>query len=75
MDGYLQVLSKAGVKVVVIHGDKDNVVPLECSNNIQMVVPNAEVTIIKNADHSSVLLGRERDFTRRLERIWESIAC
>ncbi|CAL9024499.1 unnamed protein product [Prunus brigantina] len=75
MDGYLQVLSKAGVKVVVIHGDKDNVVPLECSNNIQMILPNAEVTIIKNADHSSVLLGRERDFTRRLERIWESIAC
>lgn len=72
MEGHLQVLSKAGVKVCVIHGDRDNVVPMECSNNIQMAAPDAEVNIVTNANHNSVIFGRERDFTRHVEHIWES---
>ncbi|PRQ45823.1 putative dihydrolipoyllysine-residue acetyltransferase [Rosa chinensis] len=70
MECYLEVIGKAGVKVSVIHGDRDQVVPVECSNNIQMTVPEAQVNIIKNADHSSVLLGREKDFTLHLEHVW-----
>lgn len=70
MEGYLQVLAKAGAKVCVIHGDRDQVVPQECSTNIQMAVPEAQVNIIKNADHASVLLGREKDFTRHVEHVW-----
>ncbi|KAL6214436.1 hypothetical protein ACLB2K_013870 [Fragaria x ananassa] len=70
MESYLEVISKAGVEVFVIHGDRDQVVPVECSNNIRMAVPEAQVNIIKNADHSSVLLGREKDFTLYLQHVW-----
>ncbi|XP_004290023.1 PREDICTED: uncharacterized protein LOC101312979 isoform X1 [Fragaria vesca subsp. vesca] len=70
MESYLEVISKAGVKVFVIHGDRDQVVPVECSHNIWMAVPEAQINIIKNADHSSVLLGREKEFTLYLQHVW-----
>ncbi|KAI4301004.1 hypothetical protein L6164_034322 [Bauhinia variegata] len=74
VDSYLQVLSKAGVKVHVIQGDKDQVVPMECLNNFKLKFPNAEVEIIRNADHTTVLFGREKEFTQNLEHIWTSFS-
>ncbi|KAK2637640.1 hypothetical protein Ddye_025435 [Dipteronia dyeriana] len=35
-------------------------------------VPDAERCIISNANHMTVILGREKEFTRSLERIWSS---
>ncbi|XP_021667894.2 probable lysophospholipase BODYGUARD 4 isoform X2 [Hevea brasiliensis] len=74
LDENLDRLMKSGVKFCVIHGDCDNVVPLECSESIKSKVPNAEINIISNADHCSVIMGREKDFTRNLEHIWASFA-
>lgn len=72
MDDYLKAVNENGMKLKVIQGDRDQVVPLECSNNIKIKVPDAEVKIILNADHSTVILGRGKYFTRDLEDQWDS---
>lgn len=73
MDKYLETLKISGVKMNIIQGSKDQVVPLECSSNMKMKVADAEVKVIANADHSSVVIGREKEFTRDLEQFWVSI--
>lgn len=72
MDDYLKTLNEDRVKLSVIQGNKDQVVPVECSINIKMKVPNAKVNIIPNANHNTVILGREKEFTQTLEHIWTS---
>ena len=74
MDEYLETVRKSGVKVSVIQGSQDQVVPLECSNNIKTKVPDAEVRVIADEDHGSVILGRPEDFARDLKLIWASTA-
>nr|GME08740.1 probable lysophospholipase BODYGUARD 4 [Ipomoea batatas] len=74
MDKYLETLRNRGVKMNVIQGSKDQVVPLECSSNMKMKVgDNAEVKVTANVDHTSVVVGREEEFTRDLEQFWASI--
>ncbi|OIT27657.1 PREDICTED: probable lysophospholipase BODYGUARD 4 [Nicotiana attenuata] len=73
MDKYLETLSIAKVKINVTQGSRDQVVPLECSTNIKMKVPDAMVKIIANADHTSVVRGREKDLCNDLEKLWGSI--
>ncbi|KAJ4838440.1 hypothetical protein Tsubulata_022063 [Turnera subulata] len=70
MDDFLETLSECKVKLCVVQGDRDYVVPVECSNNIRTKVPSAEIDIISNTDHCSVVIGRERDFTQYLEQRW-----
>ncbi|WCJ27644.1 alpha/beta-Hydrolases superfamily protein [Euphorbia peplus] len=72
MDDFLEILRESGAKICVMQGDRDNVVPLECGKNIKEKVPSAQVCIISNADHSSVIMGREKDFGQHLEHIWTS---
>lgn len=72
MGDYLKAVNENGMKLKVIQGDRDQVVPLECSNNIKIKVPDAEVKIILNADHTTVILGRGKYFTRDLEDQWDS---
>ena len=74
MDECLETLKRSRVKIYVIQGDRDEIVPLECSTNIKMRIPNAEVDIINNVDHSSVILGRETNFTQYLEHTWLSFS-
>nr|AFK37610.1 unknown [Lotus japonicus] len=73
MDSYLEILTKARVRINVIQGDQDQVVPMECCRNIKLKAPNAEINVIPNADHSTVLLGREKEFSYSLEHTWESV--
>lgn len=70
LDAYLEVLRAAGVRICIVQGRKDEVVPVECSLNLKMKDPEIELHIIPNADHSSVILGRAEEFTRDLERFW-----
>lgn len=74
MDKYLEILRLSKVKIHVIQGNRDHVVPLECSINLIRKVPHAKIDIIENADHISVIFGREKQFTRDLEHVWESIS-
>ncbi|KAF8395546.1 hypothetical protein HHK36_019494 [Tetracentron sinense] len=71
-DEYLEAMKKSGTILNVIQGDRDQVVPLECSHNIKVKVPHADVKIICNADHNTVILGRGKELTRDLEQIWLS---
>ncbi|KAG1338856.1 putative lysophospholipase BODYGUARD 5 [Cocos nucifera] len=70
MDKHLEVVKKAAIPVKIIQGDKDQVVPLECSYNMKSRLPLADLKIITNADHNTVMIGREKVFTRDLEQIW-----
>lgn len=72
MDEFLEILSRSRVKIFVVHGDGDQIVPLECSTDIRTKLPNAKLHIIKNTDHTSVILGREHIFTQFLEHTWLS---
>ncbi|CAM8925322.1 unnamed protein product [Rhodiola kirilowii] len=72
MDDYLTTLNNSAVKLKVIQGDKDQVVPMECLLNIKKKFPAAEIRILKNADHSTVILGREKQFAQELESFWDS---
>ncbi|KAL3629772.1 hypothetical protein CASFOL_026994 [Castilleja foliolosa] len=71
-DKYLGALTTAGVKIRVVQGTKDQVVPLECSFNMKKTAPEIELEIVPNADHSTVILGRMKEFTRSLEILWAS---
>ncbi|XP_018724662.2 probable lysophospholipase BODYGUARD 4 [Eucalyptus grandis] len=73
LDDYLERLRKSRARIVIIHGNCDKVVPLECSSNIKMKIPHAEVEIIPNASHTTVILGREQAFTRKLEHVWANL--
>lgn len=73
MDRYLETLKIAKVKINVIQGSRDQVVPMECSNNVKMKVPDAVVKIVDNADHTSVVIGREKVLCNDLEELWGSI--
>ncbi|KAI3446619.1 hypothetical protein Pfo_003284 [Paulownia fortunei] len=72
LDKYLEALRAARVKIHVIQGTKDQVVPVECSSNMKMKTPEIELDIIPNADHNTVILGRAKDFTVNLESLWAS---
>lgn len=74
MENYLEALTKAGVKICVVQGDQDQVVPVECSYNIKNKAPNVEIDIIKIANHSTVIISREKQFTGYLELVWASLA-
>lgn len=74
VDDYLDILMENGVKISVIQGEKDEVIPTECSTHIKMKVVDAEVCIIPNAGHSTVIVGREKEFTQSLEPIWAAVA-
>ncbi|KAL0346055.1 UNVERIFIED_CONTAM: putative lysophospholipase BODYGUARD 4 [Sesamum radiatum] len=72
LDKYLEILRAAGVKIRVVQGTEDQVVPTECSHNMKVKAPEIELEIVPNADHHTVILGRAEDFTRNLESLWAS---
>ncbi|CAL9133203.1 unnamed protein product, partial [Musa textilis] len=72
VDKHLEAVRKAEVPVTVIHGDKDQLVPMECSYNLKSKLPHADLKVMNGRDHSTVILGREKMFTGELEQIWFS---
>nr|XP_043607662.1 probable lysophospholipase BODYGUARD 4 [Erigeron canadensis] len=73
MNPCLEILRLARVRVAVVQGSRDEVVPLECSHNVKVKVPDAEVKIIKGANHRTVIIGREKQFATDLKFIWNSV--
>ncbi|XP_051140885.1 probable lysophospholipase BODYGUARD 4 [Andrographis paniculata] len=72
-DEYLKaIINGGGVRVHVIHGTNDRVVPVECSYNMKVTAPAIELEIVPNADHNSVIMGRGKELTKRLEGLWAS---
>lgn len=74
MDEYLDALNGSEAKIHIMHGTRDQLVPPECSFSIKMKVPRAQLNILPDSDHITVMLDREKNFTQDLERIWASIS-
>uniref|UniRef100_A0A2P2PKX7 Valacyclovir hydrolase n=1 Tax=Rhizophora mucronata TaxID=61149 RepID=A0A2P2PKX7_RHIMU len=71
LDGYLEaVRDRLKCDVNIFHGKDDEVIPIECSHNVQKRIPRASVKVIENKDHITIVVGRQKDFARELEEIW-----
>jgi len=70
---YLETVKEnPNCKVTIIHGKNDDVIPLECSYEVQKRIPRAQLRVIDDKDHITIVVGRQKDFARELEEIWNS---
>ncbi|KAF7013869.1 hypothetical protein CFC21_027916 [Triticum aestivum] len=66
-DRNLEALAAAGVPVRVVHGDADQVVPVECSSrHLKSKLPHAELRVVGGRDHRTVVFGREEELAQEL---------
>lgn len=73
MDAYLDaVRDHLKCDVNVFHGRDDELIPVECSYNVQSRVPRARVNVIEKKDHITIVVGRQKAFARELEAIWNN---
>ncbi|WCJ26644.1 alpha/beta-Hydrolases superfamily protein [Euphorbia peplus] len=71
MEGYLDAIQgNLKCHVNIFHGINDEVIPLECSFNVKQKIPRANVKVIDNKDHITIVVGRQKAFARELEDIW-----
>ncbi|KAH6790670.1 alpha/beta-Hydrolases superfamily protein [Perilla frutescens var. frutescens] len=73
IEGYLEVV-KNGVKcdITIFHGRNDELIPVECSYNLQSRIPRAHVKVVDDKDHITIVVGRQEAFARELEAIWRN---
>ncbi|KAL4355137.1 hypothetical protein GQ457_06G038240 [Hibiscus cannabinus] len=72
LDRYLDIVrDRLNCDVNVFHGKDDEVIPLECSYNVQKRIPRARVKVVENKDHITIVVGRQKAFARELEEIWK----
>ncbi|VVB08732.1 unnamed protein product [Arabis nemorensis] len=73
LDSYLDMVQdKLKCNVVIFHGRDDEVVPVECSYNVQSRIPRARVKVVENKDHITLVVGRQDEFARELQEIWKT---
>lgn len=73
LDGYLDAVhNHVKCDVNIFHGEDDELIPVECSYNVQRKIPRARVKVIKKKDHITIVVGRQKTFARELEEIWRS---
>ena len=63
----MEVLQKAGKHVRIIHGDNDNICPLQCGLDLENNYSNVSLSVIPGANHISILLYREKQMAQELE--------
>ncbi|GER25737.1 alpha/beta-Hydrolases superfamily protein [Striga asiatica] len=73
IEGYLdEVNSQLKCDVTIFHGNDDELIPVECSYNVQSRISRARVKVVQNKDHITIVVGRQRAFARELEGIWKN---
>ncbi|KAE8662010.1 Detected protein of confused Function [Hibiscus syriacus] len=73
LDLYLDVVrDRLTCDVAIFHGKDDEVIPLECSFNVQRKIPRARVKVVENKDHITIVVARQKAFARELEEIWNA---
>ncbi|GMN31294.1 hypothetical protein TIFTF001_003194 [Ficus carica] len=73
LDAYLTaVRDRLNCDVHIFHGKDDELIPVECSYNVQAKIPRARVKVIEKKDHITIVVGRQKAFTRELEEIWKN---
>ncbi|PIA48785.1 hypothetical protein AQUCO_01300013v1 [Aquilegia coerulea] len=71
MEGYLdEIRDILKCHVTIFHGRDDELLPVECSYNVQSKIPRASLKVIEKKDHITVVVGRQKAFARELEEIW-----
>ncbi|KAH0907173.1 hypothetical protein HID58_039000, partial [Brassica napus] len=71
-DKHLESLINSGVKISVVQGNKDAVVPIDCLWNMKAKFPAIQVEVIAGTDHSSVIMSRIEVFVTNLVKLWAS---
>ncbi|CAK9164728.1 unnamed protein product [Ilex paraguariensis] len=72
IEEYLEVVqNQLKCDVTIFHGRDDELIPVECSYNVQSRIPRAHVKVFENKDHITIVVGRQKAFARELEEIWE----
>lgn len=73
MEGYLEeVKNRVKCDITIFHGKDDELIPVECSYNMQSRIPRAQVKVVQNKDHITIVVGRQKAFARELEGIWKN---
>ncbi|XP_004245454.1 probable lysophospholipase BODYGUARD 1 [Solanum lycopersicum] len=73
IEGYLEMVkNKLKCEVTVFHGEDDELIPVECSFNVQSRIPRAHVKVIQKKDHITIVVGRQKSFATELEQIWNN---
>ncbi|KAK3018837.1 hypothetical protein RJ639_003465 [Escallonia herrerae] len=71
IEGYLDtVANHLECEVNIFHGRDDELIPVECSYNVQNRIPRATVKVFEKKDHITVIVGNQKEFARKLEEIW-----
>ncbi|CAN8255924.1 unnamed protein product [Cochlearia groenlandica] len=71
-DKNLETLVNSGVRISVVQGDKDDVVPIDCMWNMKAKFPAVEFEVITGSDHTNVIMSRREDFVANLVSLWTS---
>ncbi|KAK7848290.1 putative lysophospholipase bodyguard 1 [Quercus suber] len=73
IDTYLDaVRDNLKCEVTIFHGKDDELIPVECSYNVQTKIPRARIKVIEKKDHITIVVGRQKAFARELEEIWRN---
>ncbi|CAK9167447.1 unnamed protein product [Ilex paraguariensis] len=73
IEGYLDVVQdRLKCEVTIFHGRDDELIPVECSHNVQSRIPRARVKVFEKKDHITIVVGRQKAFARELEQIWKN---
>ncbi|KAI3453314.1 hypothetical protein Pfo_009977 [Paulownia fortunei] len=76
IEGYLdEVKNRLKCDITIFHGEDDELIPVECSYNVQSRIPRAHVKVVENKDHITIVVGRQEAFARELEGIWKNASA
>lgn len=71
MERYLAALrDRLKCHVNIFHGEKDELVPVDCSRAVRSRVPRARLRVLAGKDHITMVVGRQKAFAAELEEIW-----
>ncbi|KAK9716716.1 hypothetical protein RND81_06G252800 [Saponaria officinalis] len=71
LDKYMEVVrDKLKCEVTIFHGRDDELLPIECSYDVQSKIPRAQVKVVDNKDHITIVVGQQKAFAQELEAIW-----
>ncbi|PIN09408.1 putative hydrolase/acyltransferase (alpha/beta hydrolase superfamily) [Handroanthus impetiginosus] len=73
IEWYLEeVKNRLKCDITIFHGKDDELIPVECSYNVQAKIPRAHLKVVENKDHLTIVVGRQKAFARELEGIWKN---
>ncbi|KAH7664650.1 2-hydroxymuconate-6-semialdehyde hydrolase protein [Dioscorea alata] len=73
LDDYLDIVrDELCCDVTVFHGGADELLPVECSLAVKAKIPRAQVNVVQDMDHITIVVGRQKAFARDLEEIWKN---